>query len=45
MRILSIAILSLLLTGCASMDVVKRDQLTLDVPKSLMVPPEALRNL
>lgn len=45
MKIFAILFASLVLTGCASMDVAKRDQLILEVPQGLMVPPADLKKL
>lgn len=45
MKLFAVFFASLILAGCASMDVAKRDQLILEVPQNLMVPPAELKKL
>lgn len=45
MKLLYIMLTSLALVGCASNESAKQDQLILEVPKQLMVPPEPLKQL
>jgi outer membrane murein-binding lipoprotein Lpp len=45
MKLLAVLITSLVLAGCATTDVVSKDQLILKVPDQLLVPPAPLKKL
>lgn len=45
MKAIVLVLVAASLIGCSSMDVTKKDQLILDVPKELLIPPAPLKQL